>query len=76
MKKENDNKWEENKTKKKKNKQNEKMHEQKRNMGLGDVYYFRFSQISPNKSQEHRAKDVSRWALVASWGHLPGSEGV
>ena len=45
-------------------------------MDLGDVYYFRFSLISPTKSQEHRSNDVSRWVLVASWGHLPRYEGV
>ena len=53
-----------------------KKKKQKRNMDLGDVYYFRFSSIWPTKSQEHRSKGVSRWVLVASWRHLPRSEGV
>ena len=40
------------------------------------VSCFLVSVISASKSPENISKYVSRWALVAAWGHLPRHEGA
>ena len=40
------------------------------------VSCFLFLLISGPKSSDNRFKYVSRWALVAAWGHLPRHEGA
>ena len=64
------------KKRKKKKKKKELESRESLRKGLNDVSCFLFSSISFPKSQENRSKCVSRWALVASWGHLPRHEGA
>ena len=66
------------KLKKKQKKKKKKELESRESLRKGRNYvscYF-FPSISGPKSSENRSKCVSRWALVASWGHLPRHEGA